>query len=312
MDEGNLENARQRIECYRGAHTQAWNMMSQYQLKDQNAFLMHRKIMHIAAERDAAFAERERAISERKAAIDERDAIIQQRDAAMTERDNAVRERDNAIAALRFQEGTMNSTLNCGIQRSSKQMRPASKKQRIKPVQASQKTKMTDAFPVQVIPFQDVKVCKTRQTKQMKSVPTEAPYSPRKLKEMSEELNRSVSKYEFKSECDTQDLGLMNQINFNPSTMPTPVCSCTGVQRQCYKWGNGGWQSSCCTTNLSVHPLPRMDNKRHSRVGGRKMSGSVFVRSLSHAAEQGHDLGLPLDLREYWARHGTNRYVTIK
>lgn len=279
--------------------------MPQYQLKDQNAFLMHRKIMHIAAERDAAFAERERAIFERKAAIDERNAIIQQRDAAMTERDNAVRERDNAIAALRFQENTMNST--CGIQRSSKR-----KKQRSKPVQASQKMKMTDSFPVQAIPFPAVKVCKTRQTKQVESVQTEALYSPQKLKKIREELNRPVSKYEFKSECDTQNLGLTNQINFDSSTMPTPVCSCTGVQRQCYKWGNGGWQSSCCTTNLSVHPLPRMDNKRHSRVGGRKMSGSVFVRSLSHAAEQGHDLSMPLDLREYWARHGTNRYVTIK
>lgn len=311
MDEGGLENGRQRIECYKGAHTQ-WNMMPQYQLKDQNAFLMHRKIMHIVAERDAAFAERERAISERKAAIDERDAIIQQRDAAMNERDNAVRERDNAIAALRFQESTMNSALNCGIQRTTKRMRPASKKQRSKPVQASQKTKMTDTFPVQAIPFQAVKVCKTRQTKQVESVQTEAVYSPRKIKKISEELNRPVSKYAFKSECDTQNLGLMNQINFDPSTMPTPVCSCTGVQRQCYKWGNGGWQSSCCTTNLSVHPLPRMDNKRHSRVGGRKMSGSVFLRSLSHAAEQGHDLRMPLDLREYWARHGTNRYVTIK
>lgn len=265
--------------------------------------------MHIAAERDAALVERERALSERKAAIDEREAIIQQRDAAMTERDNAVRERDNAIAALQFQESTMNSTC---IRYSSKRVRPESKKHGSKPVQASEKQKMTDAFPVQVIPFQAVKVCKTRPTKQMESVQTKALYSARKLKKISEELNSHVSRYEFKSECAAQDFGLINQINFDPSTMPPPVCSCTGVQRQCYKWGNGGWQSSCCTTNLSVHPLPRMDNKRHSRVGGRKMSGSVFVRSLNHAAEQGHDLRMPLDLREYWARHGTNRYVTIK
>lgn len=311
MDEGGLENGRQGMECYRGAHTQ-WNMMPQFQLKDQNAFLMHRKIMHIAAERDAAFVERERAISERKAAIDERDAIIQQRDAAMTERDNAVRERNNAIAALRFQESTMNGTVHCGIQRGSKRVRSANKKQRSRLVQASQKTKMIDAFPAQAIPFKAVKVCKTRETKHMESVQSEALYSSQKLKKISEELNQHVSTYEFKTECDARDLGMMNHINFDPSTMPTPVCSCTGVQIQCYKSGNGGWQSSCCTTNLSVHPLPRMDNKRYSRVGGRKMSGSVFARLLNHAAEQGHDLSKPLDLREYWARHGTNRYVTIK
>ncbi|KAF3495773.1 hypothetical protein DY000_02057294 [Brassica cretica] len=45
--------------------------------------------------------------------------------------------------------------------------------------------------------------------------------------------------------------------------------------------GNGGWQSSCCTTTLSQHPLPQVPNKRHSRVGGKKMSGNVFSRLLS-------------------------------
>ncbi|ONK71541.1 uncharacterized protein A4U43_C04F9700 [Asparagus officinalis] len=27
------------------------------------------------------------------------------------------------------------------------------------------------------------------------------------------------------------------------SGVPAPVCTCTGVSRQCYRWGSGGWQS---------------------------------------------------------------------
>ncbi|CAI0382910.1 unnamed protein product [Linum tenue] len=107
------------------------------------------------------------------------------------------------------------------------------------------------------------------------------------------------------------DLGL-NQIAFDDSTMPAPVCSCTGIFRQCYKWGNGGWQSSCCTTTLSMYPLPAVPNKRHARIGGRKMSGSAFSKLLSRLAAEGHDLAHPVDLKNHWAKHGTNRYITIK
>ena len=53
----------------------------------------------------------------------------------------------------------------------------------------------------------------------------------------SDELTNqlAVSKADWKH----QDLAL-NQVAYDDSTMPTPVCSCTGVLRQCYKWGNGG------------------------------------------------------------------------
>lgn len=94
--------------------------------------------------------------------------------------------------------------------------------------------------------------------------------------------------------------------------MPAPVCSCTGKYQQCYKWGDGGWQSACCTTRLSMYPLPVLPNKRHARLGGRKMSGSVFTKLLSRLAADGCDLSVPVDLKDHWAKHGTNRYVTIK
>nr|CAD1835344.1 unnamed protein product [Ananas comosus var. bracteatus] len=108
-----------------------------------------------------------------------------------------------------------------------------------------------------------------------------------------------------------QDLGL-NQVVFDESTMPVPVCSCTGKYQPCYKWGDGGWQSACCTTTLSMYPLPVMPNKRHARVGGRKMSGSVFKKLISRLAAEGYDLSMPIDLKDHWAKHGTNRYITIK
>ncbi|KVH87496.1 GAGA binding-like protein [Cynara cardunculus var. scolymus] len=84
------------------------------------------------------------------------------------------------------------------------------------------------------------------------------------------------------------------------------------TSRASRKWGNGGWQSSCCTTTMSMYPLPSLPNKRHARVGGRKMSGNVFNKLINRLAAEGHDLSNPVDLKEHWAKHGTNRYITIK
>ncbi|KAK6120896.1 hypothetical protein DH2020_045353 [Rehmannia glutinosa] len=230
MDEGGRENRRQRVDYYK---VPPWNVMSHYQIKEQNSFHMNAKISMLCDEKNAAIKERDRAVAEKKVALDERDIAIEQRDAAIVERDSALRERNNAIAALQFHEHN-----DCSIRRVT-----------------------TDGS---------------------------------------------------KAEWDSQDCGSMDQIRFDESTMPVPFCSCTGVPRQCYKWGSGGWQSSCCTTALSVYPLPQMPNKRHARMGGRKMSGSVFSRLLTRLAAAGRDLSVPLDLKNYWAKHGTNRYITIK
>ncbi|KAK2978298.1 hypothetical protein RJ640_017149 [Escallonia rubra] len=310
MDDSSRENGRQRMDYYRGAHTPVWNVLP-YQVKEQNAFFMDRKIMHIANEKDDAIKERDRAVAEKKVAFAERDAAIQQRDAAVVERDNARRERDNAIAALQFQESTMNSALGIGIPRGTKRMHHATNH----PANAGQaafitrETHITDAFPISAVSSEAAKSCQAKRKKESKAKSSK---SPRKGKKVGEDLNRKVTTDGSKAEWEAQDLALMNQVIFDESTMPVPVCSCTGVARQCYKWGNGGWQSSCCTTTLSVYPLPQMPNKRHSRMGGRKMSGSVFSRLLSRIAAQGHDLSMPLDLKNYWAKHGTNRYITIK
>lgn len=155
-----------------------------------------------------------------------------------------------------------------------------------------------------------------------------APKPSKKVKKETEDLNKNKIMYSeqdtggnsddlnkqlvtTKTDWKSQDLGL-NQIVFDETTMPPPGCSCTGILRQCYKWGNGGWQSACCTTSISTYPLPMVANKRHSRVGGRKMSGGAFSKLLSRLSAEGHDLSNPVDLKDHWAKHGTNRYITIK
>jgi hypothetical protein len=267
-------------------------MMPQHQVKEPNALVMNKKIMSIIAERDAAIRERNAALSEKNEALAARDEALRQRDEAIAQRDVALMERDNALAALQVRDHAMSFPLGGGIQRGSKRMHHPSN-HLVNVAEAPYSTKeaqITDAFPITVIASEAVKSHQSKRTKENKA---------------------SCDGTKYRSEWDSQDLGL-NLITFDESTMPVPVCSCTGVHRQCYKWGNGGWQSSCCTTRLSMYPLPQMPNKRHARVGGRKMSGSVFTRLLSRLAAEGHDLALPLDLKDFWARHGTNRYITIK
>ncbi|KAK9275616.1 hypothetical protein L1049_022883 [Liquidambar formosana] len=105
---------------------------------------------------------------------------------------------------------------------------------------------------------------------------------------------------------------VLDGTNLDFSGVPSPVCSCTGVPRVCYKWGAGGWQSSCCTTSISEYPLPMSSSRPGSRMAGRKMSNGAYGKLLLRLAAEGHDLNCPVDLKNHWARHGTNKFVTIK
>lgn len=309
MDDGGQRESRRQ----KTGHS-PWNVMPHYQINEQNAFFTNTKISMLLAERDAAIEERDRALSEKMAALDERNTAIQQRDMAITERDNALRERDNAIAALQFQESTMTSALGCGIHRGGKRLNhhryPHSNN--TQPASNKRDVHITDAIPITAIPSEAARSHLAKRTKVNNVTSTKSAKSPKKTKKVGEDLNRHITTDGSKAEWDAQDLSSINQISFDESQMPIPVCTCTGVARQCYKWGNGGWQSSCCTTSLSVYPLPQLPNKRHARMGGRKMSGSVFSRLLTRLAAGGHDLSIALDLKNFWAKHGTNRYITIK
>ncbi|XP_072987073.1 protein BASIC PENTACYSTEINE7-like [Typha latifolia] len=107
-----------------------------------------------------------------------------------------------------------------------------------------------------------------------------------------------------------QESGFEGVLNF--SSVPPPVCSCTGVSRQCYRWGSGGWQSSCCTTSISEYPLPMSPSRPGARLAGRKMSIGAYGKLLQRLAAEGHDLSYAVDLKDHWARHGTNKFVTIR
>lgn len=105
---------------------------------------------------------------------------------------------------------------------------------------------------------------------------------------------------------------LINGMEIDLAKLPTPVCSCTGSAQQCYRWGVGGWQSACCTNTISMYPLPLSDKRRGARIAGRKMSLGAFRKVLERIAGEGIDLSQPIDLRNFWAKHGTNKFVTIR
>ena len=105
---------------------------------------------------------------------------------------------------------------------------------------------------------------------------------------------------------------VINGINMDFSSIPIPVCSCTGTPQQCYRWGCGGWQSACCTTTISMYPLPMSTKRRGARIAGRKMSQGAFKKVLEKLASENFNFADAIDLRYHWARHGTNKFVTIR
>lgn len=332
-DSGHRENGRHKADQYRTAQSQ-W-LMHQPSMK---------QIMAIMAERDAAIQERNMAISEKKSAIAERDMAFLQRDAAIAERNSAILERDNAIANLQYRENSLaGNNMNscppgCQISRGVKHIHHPQQNVLTLPhmnneaAYGMREMHPTDVLPVTPGTAEAAKTKRGKRAKEPKAIkePKKATKTPKKVKKESDDLNKMMFRASQemgsgnvdnddlnkqiitpKTDWKGQDLGL-NQVVFDDTTMPPPVCSCTGVLRQCYKWGNGGWQSACCTTSLSVYPLPAVPNKRHARIGGRKMSGSAFNKLLSRLAAEGHDLSNPVDLKDNWAKHGTNRYITIK
>ncbi|XP_047971965.1 protein BASIC PENTACYSTEINE6-like [Salvia hispanica] len=294
--------------------------------------------MAITADRDAAIREKNMALEERKRAFQERDMAMLQRDAAIAERNAAIQERDEAIASLRYRESSMNDNTDIP---DSYENELASGGKRIVQYQQQQQMCVSEAAgysPKGNLRGNEIVIAETaetpkprrgRQTKDKEGKATKSAKPPRAGKRtaeavIKEEVNSdayngwsnehgldSDEEYLDKQVSWKDNLGL-NQINFDESAMPVPVCSCTGSPQPCYRWGNGGWQSACCTTTISMYPLPQVANKRYSRVGGRKMSGSAFNKLLNRLAAEGYDFSSPLDLKDHWAKHGTNRYSTLK
>lgn len=274
--------------------------------------------MAIMAERDAAIRERNLALDERKRAFAERDLAMLQRDAALAERNSVMQERDEAIATLRFRGNFMNENImstpevpenipSCGSKRgfSDEEMdhifeMPEDSCTKREPL------KMADTYQV---PPKNTKPRKV--TRKAKSPKKGGRKRGDSVKMKPDFGGNDESSDDSQLEVWKDELGL-NQVNFDESAMPVPVCSCTGAPQPCYRWGSGGWQSACCTTTMSMYPLPQLANKRYSRVGGRKMSGGAFTKLLTRLSSEGYDLSSQLDLKDHWAKHGTNRYSTVK
>ncbi|KAJ6848186.1 protein Barley B recombinant-like [Iris pallida] len=136
---------------------------------------------------------------------------------------------------------------------------------------------------------------------------------PKKPKKVNNQARDNPNGTVSKGKADKKSTGLViNGINLDLSGIPTPVCSCTGNPQQCYRWGVGGWQSACCTISISQYPLPMSFKRKGARIAGRKMSQGAFKKVLERLAGEGHNLSNPIDLKTFWAKHGTNKFVTIR
>ncbi|CAL9076378.1 barley B recombinant-like protein D isoform X1 [Musa acuminata AAA Group] len=344
-DVGQRENGRHKTDQYRTAHAQ-W-MLPQHQLKEnQTIKLLMAEREKALQERDMAITEKKAALVERDMAYLQRDAAVAERNSAIIERDNAI----GALEYARENGMSGNCATGCHLgshgtkhiynhqQQHLQHIHSPQQQLHDAPSKQTRETPTNEASPDSGGSETGTKFNKAKrsrkESKVLASSSKKMMKAPRRSKKggsddlnkqvtiarttgewrgeigVGEDLNKQVSltkHHEWKS----QDLGL-NQVSFDDTTMPVPVCSCTGKYQQCYKWGNGGWQSACCTTTLSMYPLPVIPSKRHARVAGRKMSGSAFRKLLSRLAAEGYDLSLPVDLKDHWAKHGTNRYITIK
>lgn len=286
--------------------------------------------MAIMAERDTAIREMNMALEERKRAVAERDMAILQRDAAIAERNSAMQERDAAMANLHYGESSGNDNdtpsnfLGNEVGREPKsfhQDQQMNNMYDMPEVKYSPRELLrNDNFQISEAPSEVAKPRKVKQAKEFKDL-TEKPAKSRRVgKKGAEKISKVTNtSYDFgvhenqdRQNFSWKDNLELNQVNYDDTAMPVPVCSCTGVPQPCYKWGSGGWQSACCTTTMSMYPLPQVSNKKYSRVGGRKMSGGAFSKLLNRLHDEGYDLSAPLDLKNHWAKHGTNRYSTVK
>ncbi|MCO5563601.1 hypothetical protein L7F22_017248 [Adiantum nelumboides] len=307
------------------------------------------KLMQVIAERDAAMVERDNVLAEKKAAFEERASAFLQRDIAYAERDAAMVERDHAMAALENARGhralgwnqfkrqpelkgrdstLLQMSLPSGpfmveephsfngdpamlsfITNNPEKMQPmqqpqqsGGKAKKKDGTKSKRERKVPAASPDGQKPEPKKKRGDSNNRAQEGGVPLILPVVPY-LGQESEQPPQKNEMHHFVPE--------QKDLNFTVTT-PIPYCSCTGTSQPCYRWGNGGWQSACCTNTLSVHPLPMNPFKKGYRLPGRKMSAGAFQKLVKRLTQEGADLSQPIDLKNYWAKHGTNRYITIK
>eukprot|EP00250_Pteridium_aquilinum_P005279 c15397_g1_i1 orf=243-1157(-) len=273
------------------------------------------KLDEVLCERDAAIAERDAAIAEKKSADADRDSALLQRDIAYADRHAAWVERDSVLEAL-----TM-------IQANESSLESASKLTQVVNIPV-------DRFPVgsnllclpttldsmnsnniETKPRVKQRVKKAEKEMTRKGKDSGAESQAQKGSKVSRKRRKQQDAPAKGEKIKREDVSKSMVLYVAPIDMSltaTPFCSCTGANRQCYRWGRGGWQSSCCTNFLSEYPLPMNHAKSGCRVAGRKMSGGAFKKVLERLAGDGVDITQPIDMKDHWAKHGTNRYIVIR
>lgn len=303
-----------------------WANFDQAYLKDFFRDSSNPKLSEILAERDAAIAERDKAIAERKNAYAERDAALLQRDVAYADRNAALMERDTAMKALSMIRANVNDPENTAKIMQMMHIianRPSGRSNYLS-------TTPNDTFNNNTAgigkhsetglikkPLKQQQVKKTKGSASKRHKPFDvlnqdkkvAKVSGKKRKQHDQDGALSVEKFNHPDSSRSISTCITP---YDMLSTPVPFCSCTGTNQRCYRWGNGGWQSACCTKFMSMYPLPMHQVKSGSRVPGRKMSGSAFGKLLEKLAGLGVDITKPVDLKNHWAKHGTNRYVTIQ
>nr|XP_043613857.1 protein BASIC PENTACYSTEINE7-like [Erigeron canadensis] len=166
----------------------------------------------------------------------------------------------------------------------------------------------------EAVPIQSVAPTAEPENKKKTEYSFKIPKGPNKTTKNKPCISKkSKKKTTLKPNVKRKDFDVVyEESKYDFSKLPPPVCSCTGVARQCYKCGINGWQSSCCTSKISVFPLPTRSLRPGVRVGGRKMTLGAYRKLLCKLASQGYDLSHPVDLKAHWAKHGTNNFVTFK
>ena len=283
-------------------------------LKDQPAI----KLTDVLAERDVAIAERNAAIAEKKTAYVEKDTALMQRDMAHAERNAACMERNSALFAISSSinaddsNGNANAKLMQIVNFAMNQPSMGSNLLSLpnSDSQIDNNININNYMEAMPQPKKMGKNCNTTKKQKgsgVRNLPNGGSKSPtkhRKLLHAEQECTHAKS-----AKVDVLKNFATHVAPYDLSSTSIPFCSCTGINRQCYRWGSGGWQSACCTNFLSVYPLPMNKTKR---LAGRKMSGGAFKKLLERLEIIGVDTSKPIDLKDHWAKHGTNRYVTIK
>lgn len=110
---------------------------------------------------------------------------------------------------------------------------------------------------------------------------------PKQSKKRSSNPKKTKGSGSSSAKPERNDLSFTNyESNADASQIPAPVCTCTGVARQCYRGGAGAWQSSCCTTHISEYPLPMSTTRPGSRMNRVILAAGVAV--VNGQSEQGH------------------------